>query len=162
MKRKFIAEYESFLQSKVVIIKFLLGIEDIQPELLCRAFTGVEFAKNYNDLSESKIEHHDSLATFGDACLELIVLESLFTANPSIDKGELSEKAQQLVNNKRLDLLDLWGKINDFLLLSNNDMSDNRLPNTTIEALIGAIYLSNGLDAAKEFAIKFNIVPSDF
>ena len=105
-------------------------------------------------------ENNERLEFLGDAVISLIVAEHLFKIFPHDSEGDLTKvRAAFVCDNslaefaKRIDL----GK---FLILGKGEMSSGgreRMSNleNAFEALAGAIYLDQGLDAAKSFVLRF-------
>jgi ribonuclease-3 len=111
------------------------------------------------DLSNERLEF------LGDSVLNLIVAEHLFAAFPDKDEGFLTKIRAKLVN--RMALADAAERINlsDYLLVSKNLSNSFTNGSRTVlcdalEALIGAIYLDNGLVASKDFINKVLIGPN--
>lgn len=113
----------------------------------------------HNETKNEQAEHNERYEFLGDAVLELVATEYLFSKFPDLTEGVLTSYRSALVKTeslaeeaKRLDL----GK---FILMSKGeDMSGGRsrlyiLANTT-EAIIGATYLSLGYEKSKEFIIS--------
>jgi ribonuclease-3 len=125
---------------------------------LKQAFTHRSYLNEHRDL---EIGHNERLEFLGDAVLELIVTEYLYTKYPDSNEGELTAFRSALVN--AVTMADAASKIgmNDFLLLSKGESKDTGRARqiilaNTIEALIGAIYLDQGYETAKYF-ISTNI-----
>ena len=101
----------------------------------------------------------------GDSVLSLVVAEYLFDAFSDKDEGFLTKVRAKIVN--RLALADAAEKINlvEFLLVSKNISNtfangSKTILSDALEALIGAVYLDNGLDSAKTFIQKILIQPN--
>lgn len=116
-----------------------------------------------NEHPESKLGHNERLEFLGDAVLEIIVTEHLFVNFPDTPEGDLTNWRASLVNAKMLyAVADKLG-VEDFLLLSKGEAKDKNtkarqyILANSIEAIIGAIYLDQGLEVAKNFIIN-NIV----
>jgi ribonuclease III len=114
---------------------------------------------NEYDLSNERLEF------LGDSVLSLIVAEFLYGAYPNKDEGFLTKIRAKLVN--RIALADASERINlsKYLLVSKNLSNTFTNGSRTVlcdalEALIGAIYLDNGLLAAKEFISRVLIEPN--
>jgi len=114
--------------------------------------------------TEFKVSN-ERLEFLGDSVLSLTVAEYLFEMFPEKDEGFLTKVRAKLVN--RIALADAAEEINllDFLLVSKNLSNNFKNGSRTViadalEALIGAIYLDNGLTAAKEFIEKVIIDPN--
>jgi len=104
-------------------------------------------------------EHNERMEFLGDAVLELVVTEFLFAKYPEKAEGELTAYRAALVNT--VSIADAASKLgmNEFLLLSKGEAKDIGRARQIIlanafEALIGALYLDLGYNAAKDFIAK--------
>jgi len=132
------------------------GITFRNKELLRRAFTHRSYL-NENRGSESS--HNERLEFLGDAVLELMVTEYLFEKYPDSNEGDLTAYRASLVNAVTLSEVAQEVNVNDYLLLSKGEAKDTgkarqSILANTMEAIIGAIYLDQGYDAAKYFISK--------
>jgi ribonuclease III len=132
------------------------GIIFKNKELLRRAFTHRSFL-NENRGAESS--HNERLEFLGDAVLELMVTEYLFEKYPDSNEGDLTAYRASLVNAIILSEVAQKINVNDFLLLSKGEAKDTGKARqyilaNTMEAIIGAIYLDQGYDAAKYFVSR--------
>jgi ribonuclease-3 len=103
--------------------------------------------------------HNERLEFLGDAVLELISTHYLYEKYPQQAEGELTAYRAALVNAVTLSEVAAGLGMNDYLLLSRGEAKDNGrargvLLANAFEALIGAIYLDQGYDGAKEFITK--------
>jgi len=139
-----------------------IGIVFKDKDILKQAFTHRSYLNEHRD---SELVHNERLEFLGDAVLELIVTEYLYTKYPESDEGELTAYRSALVN--AITLSDAAAKIgmNDFLLLSKGEAKDTGRARqiilaNAIEALIGAIFLDQGYDTAKYFISNniFNLI----
>lgn len=108
---------------------------------------------------------NERLEFLGDSVLNLTVAEYLFEVYPDQNEGFLTKVRAKLVN--RIALAEGAERIglSRFLLVSKNLSSTFTYGSRTvladaIEALIGAIYLDNGLEGARDFIQKNLIEPS--
>jgi ribonuclease-3 len=113
-----------------------------------------------NEHLKWKYNHNERLEYLGDAVLELIISEYLFHKFPNYDEGKLTLLRAALVNYQNLSKIAKKLKLDKFLLLSKGEKKDvskakDVILANTIEALIGAIYLDDGLETAKKFVEKF-------
>lgn len=126
--------------------------------LLEQAFTHRSFL-NENRLPASaagRREHNERLEFLGDAVLELVVTEFLFAKYPDKPEGDLTSYRAALVNTTSISDAATKLEMNDFLLLSRGESRDMGRARQIIlanafEAVIGAIYLDQGYEAAKNF-----------
>jgi ribonuclease-3 len=99
------------------------------------------------------------LEFLGDAVLELVVTDHLYKKYPKQPEGELTSYRSALVNSQTLAKVATDININEYLLLSHGESKDTGRARTyilanTFEALLGAIYLDSGYDAAEAFVSK--------
>jgi len=113
-----------------------------------------------NERRMSRMECNERLEFLGDAVLELASSEFLFEEYPDYPEGELTKLRASLVCEPTLALCARELSLGDYLLLGKGeDATGGRLRESIIsdalEAVIGAIYLDSGLDAAKKFVSEF-------
>lgn len=123
------------------------------PALLRLAFTHRSYV---NEHRGEVTEHNERLEFLGDAVLELVVTRFLFDAYPDKAEGELTAIRAALVNTNTISERAQALNMNEFLLLSRGEAKDTGRARqyilaNTFEAVIGAIYLDLGYDAAQAF-----------
>lgn len=116
-----------------------------------------------NEHKGKLLGHNERLEFLGDAVLELVVTDYLFTTFPDRDEGELTAFRSALVNATTLANVAVTIGVNDALLLSKGEARDrgrarNFILADTMEAIIGAIYVDGGYDAAQSF-IAVHVFP---
>lgn len=121
--------------------------------LLEQAFTHRSYLNENRDAAR---EHNERLEFLGDAVLELVVTEFLYSKYPQKPEGELTAVRAALVNTVSISEAAMQLGINDHLLLSRGESKDtgrarNIILANAFEALIGAIYLDGGYEPAKQF-----------
>lgn len=112
-----------------------------------------------NEHTDFPYTHNERLEFLGDAVLELIVTEHLYNefANP---EGDLTNWRAALVNAKTLAGIAQDLHFEEFLLLSKGEAKDKDskarmyILANAIEAIIGAIYLDGGIEAAGTFITR--------
>jgi ribonuclease-3 len=109
--------------------------------------------------SDKKPYNNERLEFLGDAVLDLIVGEYLFTKFPKSDEGILSKIRASLVNESGFTLLARNLDLGSYIYLSlaeenNNGRDKPSLLSNAFEAIIGAVYLEAGLSVAKDISIK--------
>lgn len=95
----------------------------------------------------------------GDAVLELVTTEYLYR-NYQNPEGELTNLRSSLVNYRLLAEIAKDLGLEDYVLLSRGEAKDRGRARQVIlanalEAVIGAIYLDQGMEPAKKFIEKF-------
>jgi len=96
------------------------------------------------------------LEFLGDAVLDLIVSEELYTQFPNYDEGQLSSNRAKIVNGKSLAAFARKLEMGRLILVGPSaDEEMIRQSDATLadafEALVGALYLDKGLAAARSF-----------
>lgn len=107
-------------------------------------------------------ESNERLEFLGDAVLELVISEHLYTAFPTQNEGHLTALRSKLVNTISLAESAREIGLGEVLYLSRGEEQGGGRDNTsllanTMEALIGAIFLDQGIEKAGEF-IRMYIV----
>ena len=105
--------------------------------------------------------HNERMEFLGDAVLEIIVTEHLFHNFPDTPEGDLTNWRASLVNSKMLAEVSGDAELEEFLYLSKGESRDSNskarqyILANAVEALIGAIYLDQGIRSAKKFVKKY-------
>lgn len=136
------------------------GVEFKDKNLLKQAFTHRSYINENRSLG---LEHNERLEFLGDAVLELVITDYLYELLKDSNEGELTSLRSALVNADTCSKVAHNIGANDFLLLSKGETKDTGRARqfilaNTLESIIGAIYLDQGYDKAKEF-ILVNVVP---
>lgn len=107
--------------------------------------------------------HNERLEFLGDAVLELVVTEFLYLKFTDRPEGDLTSWRASLVNSKMLYEITPALGIEEFLYLSKGEARDKNKKSRqfiladAVEAIIGAVYLDQGMEAAKKFIVE-NII----
>lgn len=125
------------------------------PSLLQQVFVHRSYLNEHRTFP---LPHNERLEFLGDAVLELVATEFLYT-NYENPEGELTNWRSALVRGEMLAKIAHELNLNDHLLLSKGEQRSEGKARQLIlanafEALIGAIYLDLGYDAAKDFLMK--------
>lgn len=119
-----------------------LGYTFKDKDLLKRALT----------LSSAADENNQQLEFFGDAVLEFIVSEKLFSEGGS--EGTLTDRRKALVADSALAPVSLKLGLDKLLIRGKNDSNNKKAVPSAYEAVIAAIYLDGGMEAAKSFVLN--------
>jgi ribonuclease III len=136
------------------------------PDLLTWALTHRSLAYETNpETSPDPRSDNEQLEFVGDAVLGLAVAESLFLRFPRSREGELTRLRASLVSRRHLGEVAARLNLGELLLLGRGEeQSGGRqkpaLLANAIEAIIAALYLDGGLDAARAFIEKHIIEPA--
>jgi ribonuclease-3 len=134
-------------------LQALIGVEFTDKRQLLSAITHRSYL---NEHREADWEHNERLEFLGDAVLELIVTDYLFYKYPDKPEGELTAVRAALVNTVSLSESAEKLGLNDYLLMSKGEAKDvgrarQYILANAFEACLGAVYLDQGYDAAKNF-----------
>ncbi len=130
-----------------------LGVTFVDSRHLLTAITHRSYL---NEHREATHDHNERYEFLGDAILELVVTDFLFNKYPEKPEGELTAIRAALVNTISISEAAVRLNINDFLLLSKGEERDTGRARQYIlanafESIIGAIYLDQGYESAKNF-----------
>lgn len=133
------------MSSALIRLQGKLGYSFRDPELLLLALTHRSFAGRNNE----------RLEFLGDAILNFIAGEALFQRFPQAREGQLSRLRARLVKGETLAILARGFELGEFLRLGSGELKSGGFRRESIladalEALIGAIYLDAGMQAARE------------
>jgi ribonuclease III len=125
------------------------------PQLLIRALTHKSHPAERSGLNPEL--DNEQLEFFGDAILGFLVSEALLERFPGFSEGRLSKLKSWLVSSAHLHTIAERLQLGDALILGRGEeMSGGRakraLLSDAVEAILAAIYLDGGMDAARRFA----------
>lgn len=129
-----------------------IGIRFHDPALLTQAFV------HRSHLNESKEfrTSNERLEFLGDAVLSFITSEFLYSGYPEYPEGTLTNIRSTLVKTKSLAMAAANLHLGELLLLSRGEESSGGRTNESLladcfEALLGSIFLDQGIDVARQF-----------
>ncbi|MDE7017329.1 MAG: ribonuclease III [Lachnospiraceae bacterium] len=125
--------------------------------LLRQALTHSSFA---NEQKINKYDDYERLEFLGDAVLELVTSEFLFRENAKMTEGQLTKMRASMVCEQALAYCAREFGLEEYILLGRGEeMTGGRTKDSIIsdvmEALIGAVYVDAGMEAAKGFIHRF-------
>lgn len=133
-----------------------LGYEFKDQDLLRQALTHPSRSQNSN---HQKHHHNQRLEFLGDAVLQLILTEKLYLEHATEQEGVLTQLRARLVNRTALSEIAEKIKLGDFLLLGRGEernqgrQRDSNLADG-VEAVIGAMYLDQGIEPTRNVLVK--------
>jgi ribonuclease-3 len=133
-----------------------LGYRFRQPELIERALTHRSLA---NEDATGAILDNESLEFLGDAVLGFTIADLLFRRFPEYDEGQKSKVKSLLVSTTTLARLARQMHLGDFLMLGRGEEKTGGRRKQALladgyEAVIAAVYLDGGIDAARAFIMR--------
>ena len=138
-------------------LEITLDITFKDKSLLTRALTHRSYLNENPDLPYLDNERLEFL---GDAILDFVAAEFLYQRFPEMSEGELTSLRAALVKGDTLARYALDANLPPHLLMSRGEDAAHgreRMPLLAgaFEALIGALYLDLGFDAARSFAMRY-------
>lgn len=133
-----------------------LGIKFKNEDLLKQAFIHRSYL---NENPGFSLGHNERLEFLGDAVLELVITEYLFTNYPDLAEGEMTNLRAALVNTQMLSKISERLNFSDYLYLSKGEAKEigrgrQYITANTFEAFTGAIYIDAGYQSARDFISK--------
>ena len=130
-----------------------LGYRFKDPVLLSQALTHRSFV---NEHEQENLRNNESLEFLGDAVLGFLISSRIFRRYPELTEGELSKIKAYLVSAANLIRLAESIHLGEFVRLSRGEEKTGGRTKRAIivdayEAVIGAIYLDGGVEAASAF-----------
>jgi len=120
-----------------------------------------------NEHPDFELRHNERLEFLGDAVLEIIVTEILFHDFTNTPEGDLTNWRASLVNFRMLAAIADELGLDKYLYLSKGESKDKNskarqyILANAMEAIIGALYLDQGLRPTKKFVKNFIISKLD-
>ena len=121
----------------------------LSPDLLVQALTHRSFSHEHPGVA-----NYERLEFLGDAVLELVSTETLFTIHPDMTEGQLAKLRAKVVSAVSLAAVARGLSVGKMIKLGRGELSTGGSDKTsiladTMEALIGAVYLDAGRGGAE-------------
>lgn len=144
------------MSSDLSCLERKLGYHFKDQDLMILALTHRSFAGRNNE----------RLEFLGDAILNFVAGEALFERFPQAREGQLSRLRARLVKGETLAVLARGFELGEYLRLGSGELKSGGFRRESIladalEALIGAIYLDAGMDAARERVLAWLVSELD-
>lgn len=138
----------------------LIGYTFKDRSILYEALSHSSFANE----SKDKLNSNERLEFLGDSVLSIVVSDYLFANFKDLPEGELTKTRATLVCEKTLAQFAKTIDLGEYLMLGKGEIATggNERPSIladAFEAVIAAIYLDGGMDAAKKHIMRF--MPED-
>lgn len=129
-------------------LRAALGDPILDPELLQRALTHRSYA-----YENGQIPTNERLEFLGDSVLGIVVTETLYRDHPDFSEGRLAKLRAAVVNARALADVAREIELGQHIMLGRGEETTGgrnkaSILSDTVEAVIGAIYLSGGMDEA--------------
>lgn len=132
-----------------------LGIAISDFSLMGTALTHRSYLNEHPDI----VEDNERLEYLGDAVIDLVVADYLFTNFPKMDEGEMTALRSALVRAETLAEFSKELGVDQLLRLGSGEIENKgrqRIPTlcAAFEAVMGATYLDAGFDETKKFLLQ--------
>jgi len=122
----------------------------VNNELLERALTHRSYAYEHGGLPTN-----ERLEFLGDSVLSIVVTDTLYRRHPDLPEGQLAKLRAAVVNMRALADVGRAISLGDFIRLGKGEETTNGRDKSsiladTVEALLGAVYIDQGLAVAAE------------
>lgn len=106
-----------------------------------------------------RIPTNERLEFLGDSVLGLVITDYLYSTFPDLPEGQLAKMRSAIVNAQSLAAVARGLGVGLFLLLGRGEQSTGGREKASIlsdamEAVIGAVYLEEGIDGARRFILE--------
>jgi len=122
------------------------------PKLLRAALTHASGA-------DTRLASNERLEFLGDAILGLVVCEQLYNDFPEYQEGDLTKIKSAVVSRRACTRISKELNLGDFLFLGKGMHLHATVPASLLadvfESMVAGIYLDGGLEAAREFILRY-------
>ena len=153
---RLIAQSAAPLAQSLQQLQQKIGIHFRDPSLLLEAVTHSSFA---NENPQQSPRDNERLEYLGDAVLQLITAEYLYKHHPGATEGELTQTRSAMVNTNTLAQMGEQLDLGSYLYLGKGIAKGGgrnlkSLLANAFEALLGAVFLDAGYDAAYHYYLN--------
>lgn len=149
-------ETEFEMQVRMFLSRSPFGFRNVSKDnlsLFCTALTHDSFSNEMLNLNPPRhVESYERLEFLGDSILEFLVCEHVYT-NTDLSEGAMTDfKQDKVANSKLSDRVLAYGLGIDELMRTGGGHSDRieaNMRSDCFEAILGAVYLSYGMDEAR-------------
>jgi ribonuclease-3 len=105
------------------------------------------------------VQHNQRLEFLGDAVLGLVLTRELYDKFPDVSEGPLTKARAQMINRRTLAEQARRIELQEYLIMSRGEEANEGRSRASaladgFEALIGAMFLDGGLEAARTFLLR--------
>jgi len=129
----------------------VIGYQFGNPSLLAQALT-------HASVAPTRLDSNERMEFLGDAVLGLVVCDELFTSQRELLEGEMTKIKSSVVSRQTCAIIAQQLNLMPLLSMGKGMERPGGLPQSiaaaVLEAIIGAIYLDGGLDAARTFVLE--------
>ena len=140
-------------EEKIEKLEKDIGYKFNDKRLLKKALTHTSYAYEHN------VESNEKLEFLGDSILEFISSEYIYENYSNLKEGEMTKVRATVVCESSLYKIAKKHNFNEYIYIGKSEKlsKGNEKPAIladSVEAIIAAMYIDGGIEAAKEFIIK--------
>lgn len=140
--------------AKLLNFEAMIDVSFQNRDLLQRALTHRSFVNE----NGAELRDNERLEFLGDAILDFVVADMLFRRFPDVSEGELTQLRAALVRTDSLAELASEIQLGNYLRIGRGEENSGGRQRATnlcrgFEALVGAIYMDQGVDAVRKFVL---------
>jgi ribonuclease-3 len=132
-------------------IEQITGYQFSDKSIVVQAFT-------HSSAVDDRLQSNERLEFLGDAVLALVICQALFERFPEYLEGDLTKIKSKLVSRETCAQISGQLGLHEFLKVGKGMVSNRALSGSlaagVLEAIIAAIYVDGGFDAAREFILR--------
>ena len=137
-----------------------LGYEFRDKGLIDRALTHASIGEGARNTKTGRLRDNERLEFLGDRVLGLLTAEALLERDPEAREGDLALRLNAMVNGETCAAVARAMELGDALRLSGGETRTGGREKPSIladacEAVMAAVYLDGGFDAARAIFLKF-------
>ena len=136
--------------SSLAAIESLTGHRFRDPSL-------VQVALTHASASDGRINSNERLEFLGDSAIGFVVCTALYSARPDLLEGDLTKVKSNVVSGRVLAELATETGLEPLLVVDKGVRTRQGLPESVLagsfEALVGALYIDAGVEAARAFVL---------
>lgn len=140
---------------KIIVFMEEIGYHFCDPELLFSALCHSSYANEQQQQGREKVISNERLEFLGDAVIDLIISELLYTHYPEAQEGLMARVKAAAASEEALSEIALEMKLNKYLFLGKGEEQTGGRRRSSIladvlEAIVAALYLDGGYSVSKE------------
>lgn len=132
-------------------VKDLVGYYPRNIEVFSEAFvhkSASNYIEKYKDINNERLEY------LGDAILDAVIADFLYSVYPKMKEGFLTKMRSRLVSREQMNQLAEKMGLDQYIIKFLNSSKTKNIYGNALEALIGAVYIDGGYERTKSFIIK--------
>lgn len=132
-------------------IEQILGHTFVDEALIAKAFT-------HSSAVDNRLDSNERLEFLGDAILSIVICQTLFEQFQEYPEGELTKLKSMLVSRGTCARVARQLGLPAYLTVGKGMISSKALPSSLaaglLEAVIAAVYIDSGFEAARDFILR--------